>query len=66
MQILGEDRYLAAAIERLPIKVFDSPLAWLQGNCGGACFLDDTEMRWTNEWFAEDDAALRAWWEVAA
>ena len=43
--ILGEDYYLAAAIEEVPIKVFDSPLSWLRGNCNGACILDDPQRR---------------------
>jgi hypothetical protein len=64
--ILGEDHYLAAVTEEVPLKVFDGPLAWLQGNCEGACILDDAEARWANERFAEDDEALRDWWKVAS
>ena len=31
-----------------------------------AVFLDDVEARWTSERFAEDEAALQAWWDTAA
>lgn len=64
--ILGEDRYLAAVDRYMPVKVFDSPLAWLRGNCEGTCFLDDVEARWANDRLAEDDAALRDWWRLAS
>ncbi len=63
---LGEDRYLDAIAEEAPLKVFDSPLDWLRGNCGGTCFLDDCEVRWSVERYAEDEIALRARWEAAA
>ena len=63
--MLGEDHYLAAATEGVPLKVFDSPFAWLQGNCEGACILDDTEARWANERIADDDAALDEFWRAA-
>ena len=64
--ILGEDHYLAAAIEEVPIKVFDSPLSWLRGNCEGACILDDVEARWANDRLAEDESALRDLWRLAS
>jgi len=64
--ILGEDRYLAAVDRYMPVKVFDSPLAWLRGNCEGTCFLDDVEARWANDRLTEDDAALRDWWRLAS
>ncbi len=64
--ILGEDHYLAAVTQEVRLKVFNGPFAWLQGNCEGACILDDAEARWTDERLAEDEVALRAWWEAAA
>ncbi len=64
--ILGEDRYLAAVSEGEAVRVFDSPVAWLQGDCGGCVFLDDVEARWEMERQGEDDVALRQWWEAAA
>ena len=64
--ILGEDHYLAAVSEGEAVRVFDSPVAWLQGGCGGSAFLDDVEARWEIEHQGEDDAALRQWWEAAA
>ncbi len=64
--ILSEDRYLEAIATGVPLRVYDAPLAWLQGGCDGAVFLDDVEARWTSERFAEDEAALRAWWGTAA
>ncbi len=64
--ILGEDRYLAAVDGATPLKVYDSPLRWLQGGCDGTVFLDDGEVRWAAERFAEDEAALQAWWGAAA
>ena len=64
--ILGEDRYLDATQTGAPLKVFDSPIAWLQGNCEGACILDDCEARWSTERFAENAAALEAWWRAAS
>lgn len=64
--VLGEDYYLDAIAEEVRLKVFNSPLDWLRGNCEGTCFLDDCEARWTTERFAEDEVALRAWWEAAA
>ena len=64
--MLGEGHYLAAVTEEVPLKVFDSPLAWLQGSCEGACMLDDTEARWANERLAKDDEVLRDWWRVAS
>ncbi len=63
--ILGEDRYLAAVDGATPLKVYDSPLRWLQGGCDGVVFLDDAEDRWAAERFAEDEVALRAWWAMA-
>ncbi len=50
----------------MPLKVFESPVAWLRGDCDGSVILDNAEARWTNERFADDDGALRAWWEAAA
>ena len=64
--ILGEDRYLAAVSEGEAVRVFDSPVAWLRGGCGGCVFLDDVEARWEMERQGEDAAALRQWWEAAA
>ncbi len=64
--ILGEDLYLDAIDCDMPLKVFESPVSWLQGNCGGCVFLDDAEARWANERLAEDDEALRNWWQVAS
>ena len=64
--VLGEDRYLDATETGAPLKVFDSPLAWLRSNCDGTVFLDDVEARWTPERFAEDEAALQAGWCTAA
>ncbi len=64
--ILGEDRYLAAVSRGDAVRVFDSPVAWLQGNCDGCVFLDDVEARWEMERQSEDSAALREWWEDAA
>ena len=64
--VLGEDRYLDATETGALLKVFDSPLAWLQGGCDGVVFLDDVEARWTAERFAEDEAALKRWWGTAA
>ena len=64
--ILGEDHYLAAICEAKPVRIFDSPVAWLQGGCGGSVFLDDVEARWEMERQGEDDAVLRQWWEAAA
>ena len=64
--VLGEDRYLEAIATGTPLKVYDSPLGWLQGGCDGGVFLDDVEARWTAGRFAEDEAALRAWWGTAA
>ncbi len=63
---LGENHYLTAITCATPVKVFDSPLAWLRGGCDGAVFLDDVEGRWTAERFAEDEAALQRWWRPAA
>ena len=64
--ILGEDRYLAAVSEGEAVRVFDNPVAWLQGGCGGCVFLDDVQARWEMERQGENDAALRQWWEAAA
>ncbi len=64
--VLGEDQYLDSIETGAPLKVFDTPLAWLRGNCEGACILDDAEARWANERLAEDDEAPRAWWKVAS
>ena len=64
--VLGEDQYLNAIATGAPLKVYDTPFAWLRGNCDGAVFLDDVEARWTTERFAEDEAALQAWWGTAA
>ncbi len=64
--ILGEDHYLAAVSEGEAVRIFDSPVAWLQGGCNGCIFLDDVEARWEMERQGEDDAALRQWWEAAA
>ncbi len=64
--VLGEDRYLDAIETGAPIKIFDSPVAWLRGNCAGACILDDCEARWSAERYAEDEAALADWWKAAS
>ncbi len=64
--VLGEDHYLDAIGTGAPIKVFESPVAWLRGKGGGTCFLDDCEARWSVERYAEDEIALRARWEAAA
>ncbi len=64
--VLGEDRYLAAVDGAMALKAYDSPLRWLQGGCDGAVFLDDVEARWTAGRFAEDEAALQAWWGTVA
>ena len=64
--VLSEDRYLDATETGAPLKVFDSPPAWLQGGCDGVVLLDDAEARWTAERSAEDEAALQAWWGTAA
>ncbi len=64
--VLGEDRYLEAIATGAPLRVYDTPLAWLQAGCDGAVFLDDVEARWAAERFAEDEAALQAWWGTAA
>ncbi len=63
--VLGEDHYLDAIETGVPVTVLDSPVAWLQGNCDGIVFLDDAEARWSAERFAEDEAALQAWWRAA-
>ncbi len=64
--VLGEDHYLDATETAAPLKVFDSPIAWLKGNCDGAVFLDDVEARWSAERYAEDEAALADWWRAAS
>ena len=64
--ILGEDRYLDAIERDMPLKVFESPVAWLRGDCNGSVILDDVEARWTNERLAEDQVALQDWWEAVA
>ncbi len=64
--ILGEDRYIDAADRGMALKVYDSPLRWLQGGCDGVVFLDDCEARWSAERFAEDEAALADWWRAAS
>ncbi len=51
--ILGKDRYLDAIAEAAPLKVFESPVAWLRGDCDGCVLLDDAEARWTNERLAD-------------
>ncbi len=64
--VLGEDRYLEATQTSAPLKVFDSPLAWLRSGCQGSVFLDDVEGRWAAERFTEDEAALDGWWRAAS
>ncbi len=64
--ILGEDRYLKAIDRDMPLKVFESPIAWLRGDCDGCVFLDDAEARWTTERLAEDQVALQDWWRAAS
>ena len=64
--ILGEGRYLDAIERDMPLKVFESPVAWLRGDCNGSVILDDVEARWTNERLAEDQVALQDWWEAVA
>ncbi len=64
--ILGEDRYLDTIETGAPLKVFDSPLTWIEGGSDGAVFLDDCEAQWSAERFAEDEAALADWWRVAS
>ena len=58
--------YLKAIDRDMPLKVFESPISWLRGDCGGSVILDDVDARWTNERLANDEIALRAWWEAAA
>jgi len=50
--VLGEDRYLEATQTGAPLKVFDSPLAWLRSGCQGSVFLDDVEgrRRWDGDY----------------
>ena len=64
--VLGEDRYLEAIATGAPLRVYDTPLRWLQGGCDGVVFLDDVESRWAAERFAKDEAALKRWWGTAA
>ncbi len=64
--ILGEDLYLDAIDRDMPLRVFESPVAWLRGGCNGCVVLDDVEARWTNERLAEDQAALQDWWGAVA
>ena len=64
--ILGEDHYLAAVTEEARLMVLESPVAWIRGGCDGCVFLDDAEARWASERLAEDDEALRDWWQVAS
>ncbi len=64
--VLGEDQYLTSIETGAPLKVHDSPVAWLQGNCDGAVFLDDVEARWSAERCAEDQAGLDDWWRAAS
>ena len=64
--VLGEDQYLTSIETGAPLKVHDTPLAWLQGNCDGAVFLDDVEARWSAERYAEEEAALADWWRAAS
>ncbi len=64
--ILGEDRYLDAFDRDMPLRVFESPVAWLRGDCNGSVFLDDCEARWSAERYADDDGALRDWWREAS
>ena len=64
--VLGEDHYLDAIGTGAPIKVFESPVAWLRGKGGGTCFLDDCEARWANDRLAEDEAGLDDWWRAAS
>ncbi len=64
--VLGEDLYLDAVDQGTPLKVYSSPLSWLQRGCAGACFLDDAESRWAVERFDQDEATLREWWGAAA
>ena len=64
--VLGEDHYLDATETAAPLKVFDTPLTWLQGGSDGAVFLNDVEARWAAERFAEDEVALQDWWRAAS
>ncbi len=64
--ILGEHHYLDAIEIGVPLKFFDSPVAWLKGACDGTCFLDDVEGRWAAEQIAEDEAGLDDWWRAAS
>ncbi len=64
--ILGGAHYFDAIETGAPIKVFDSPVAWLRGDCEGSCILDDCETRWTNERYDQDQVALRDWWRAAS
>ena len=41
--VLGEDQYLDSIETGAPLKVFDSPLAWLRSGCQGSVFLDDAD-----------------------
>ena len=64
--ILGEDRYLKAIERDMLLKVFESPVSWLRGDCGGCVLLDDAEARWTTERFAEDQVALEDGWRATS
>ncbi len=63
---LGEDCYLDAIDRDMPLNVFESPVAWLRGDCNGSVILDDVGARWTNERRAEDQIALQDWWRAAS
>ena len=63
---LGEHYYLAAIRSAKPFRAFATPLAWLQGDCAGAVFLDDAERRWRGEVELDRVDALEIWqWRFA-
>ncbi len=64
--VLGSDNLDVAHTEGWPINLHRTPLDWLRAGCRGACLLDHCEAQLTAERFAEDEAALQAWWGTAA
>ncbi len=64
--VLGSDNLDLAHTEGWSISLHRAPLDWLRAGCRGACLLDHCEAQWAAERFAEDEAALQAWWGTAA
>ena len=64
--VLGSNNLDAAHTEGWPINLHRTALDWLTAGCRGACLLDHCEAQLTAERFAEDEAALQAWWAAAA